>query len=154
MSQMKQDPIGFIHIPKTAGSSFSSALAHHAGEAKRFMTVYDFANFGDYLMTRRFIWGHIPFFIFEIETIDRLLFTVLRDPEHRVISNYRYILASSHYAHDYVAYRNLSLAQCFDHPKIRIELSNFQTKMLGWSARRRLSWPANDPISYRTFLDE
>jgi hypothetical protein len=72
-----------------------------------------------------------------------------------VISNYNYIVASeAHYAHDYVKRRQLSIAQCFDHPVLRIEITNFQTKMLGWTAGQEMRWPAHGHEKLGAFFAE
>ena len=135
---------GFVHIPKASGSSINSVMRRHFGDDMRMVSVFDFANFGDELADIPLLSGHVPYFFFEMEEAPRTLFTVLRDPSRRVISTFRYILTTkAHYAHGYVTSRGLSLAQCFDHPVLRIEMTNFQTKMLGWRPLRALSWPAH-----------
>jgi hypothetical protein len=53
--------VGFIHIPKTGGSSFNSALGRALGEKIRVVSIFDFANFGDQLQETQAISGHIPF---------------------------------------------------------------------------------------------
>ena len=135
---------GFVHIPKAGGSSINLVLRRHFGDEMRVVSVFDFANFGDELADIRVLSGHVPYVFFEMEEAPRRLFTVLRDPSRRVISTFRYILATkTHYAHGYVTRRRLSIAQCFHHPVLKIEMTNFQTKMLGWRPSRALSWPSN-----------
>lgn len=58
---------------------------------------------------------------------------ILRHPVERAISHYRYIhMISGHYAHKYVKENNISLGECFNHPLLRMEMSELQTRMLGW----------------------
>jgi hypothetical protein len=126
--------LGFIHIPKTAGSSVVEKLREFFADELLQCSVDDFANFADYLGQVPVITGHVPFYLFEAERPRRKLFTVLRDPQQRIVSNYNYILTSpGHYARNYVRHYNLSLADCYAHPVLKIEFSNFQTRMLGWT---------------------
>lgn len=138
------DRYGFVHIPKASGSSINSVLRRHFGDDMRVVSVFDFANFGDELADIRLLSGHVPYVFYEMEEAPRRLFTVLREPSQRVISAFRYILTTkAHYCHGYVTSRGLSIARCFDHPVLRIEMANFQTRMLGWRPSRALSWPSH-----------
>ena len=143
---MQHGPIGFIHIPKAAGSSINAVLRRFfLGNNMKLASIFDYMHFADDFRWVHVISAHLPFFVFEAERPKRKLFTVLRDPTARVISNYNYILATpAHSAHHYVKNKGLSLAQCFDHPALKVEVTNFQTKMLGWSARQPIRWPAHE----------
>ena len=81
--------------------------------------------------------------------------TILRDPVQRVLSNYRYILATpGHYAHKFFERFRPTLAQCFDHPVLRIEFTDFQTKMLDFAAHEHIVWPAHGATNYKIFTSE
>jgi hypothetical protein len=118
-------------------------------------SMSDVSNFADYLAEVPVVSGHIPFYVFEAERPRRKLFTVLRDPQERVLSNYNYILATpGHYARNYIRHYNLSLAECYAHPVLKIEFSNFQTRMLGWAPSLALIIPAVTHEEFvRAFLD-
>jgi hypothetical protein len=80
---------------------------------------------------------------------------VLRDPVERVVSFYRYVLADpGHYAHAFFQRFRPTLADCYDHPVLRTEISDFQTKMLGWSARSDIVLPAHGRAAYSIFWSE
>jgi hypothetical protein len=147
---------GFIHIPKAGGTSVQATLARVAAPgAVRTATPYDLANFPETIEDAVILTGHIPAFMFDWQERPRRLATVLRDPVQRVLSNYRYILATpGHYAHAFFERFRPSLADCFNHPVLRIEISDFQTKMLGWVARSNIFWPAHGHAKYATFSSE
>jgi len=147
--------VGFIHVPKTAGSSLNTIIKSLNSDSFRLVSVHDFANFPDLLATIRFLSGHVPYFMYKWEAVERRLATVLRDPIDRVISNFRYILATpGHYAHDWLKMTRASLADCYRHPVMQIEFTNFQTKLLGWAPSREIVWPAHGRDKYRIFSKE
>ena len=143
---------GFIHIPKTGGTSVEAMLARAAPGIVRVATPYVLANFLQLVDDLPILAGHIPAFMYDWEKQPRRLATVLRDPAERVLSNYRYILATpDHYANEFFQRFHPTLADCFDHPVLRIEISDFQTKMLGWKAETNIVWPAHGQAKYATF---
>jgi hypothetical protein len=136
---------GFLHIPKTGGSSFVIHLASQAADSVRRVGIFEFMNFIDSMSDDTIITGHIPAFVMRQHSADRHLYTILRDPIRRAISTYRFILSlPSHRMHRHIAARKLSLADCFDHPILRHELGNLQTKMLGWTREGTWRLPALD----------
>ena len=133
-------PIGFIHIPKSGGTSFFALLKDRL--TSRHISIYDFLNFGDYLRQVDFLSGHVPFYAFIFGDRPRKLCTIVRNPVDRVISLYKYIRTTpEHYAHDYVMWKILSISDFFDHPTLKLEASNFQTKLLGWTPSQAMHWP-------------
>ena len=46
------------------------------------------------------------------------------------------------------------LADCYEHPVLRAEISDFQTKMLGWSARSDIVFPVHGRRKYKIFWSE
>lgn len=77
--------IGFLHIPKTGGTSINRLLEQHG----RTVHVSDFANVPD-LAGADYVTGHMP--------IGLCLrnFTFVRHPVDRVISDWHYIERSNH----------------------------------------------------------
>jgi hypothetical protein len=153
------DPIrarwGFIHIPKTGGMSVAETLQRVGLSTVGKALPYELANFPEVFEDTPILTGHIPYFVFRWEKHPRTLATVLRDPVERVVSFYRYVLATpGHYAHAFFQRFRPTLADCYDHPVLRTEISDFQTKMLGWSARSDIVFPAHGRAKYAIFWSE
>jgi len=145
----------FVHIPKTAGQTFNAVLSEQVSGSFRVISPAECANFPDLWADTKVVSGHVPVFVFDALPTRRHLLTILRDPVERVISNYRFILARpDHYAHEYVHRHRLSLGQCYDHPVLGIEFTDFQTKMIGWVARTRVACPAHGPGEAEAFAAE
>lgn len=87
----------FVHIPKTAGTTFVLTLARHFSGKKRLSQYYHtaFKNFPkhspEYLNSFDLSYGHVPFNP-ELK-IERGIeyFTFLREPRERILSSYRHI---------------------------------------------------------------
>jgi hypothetical protein len=129
-----QPRYAFLHIPKTGGASFEQILARELGDEFAVHPMHDYYCFPETLAERRIIAGHMPFALFGWERRPRIVLTILRSPIDRVISNYRYILMSpGHYGHDFVTRYRPSLTECLQHPALRFDMVNLQTRMLGWT---------------------
>lgn len=121
----------FIHIPKTAGTSFKKMLFSEFKKDRIFANEFDQKRFGwkyppleEYLFlsqkdidTIDLLVGHIPFFLNRIfeDKDDVLTFTFLRDPVNRVVSNLNYIkfyLSSRHL--EYRKYEKYSIEKIYD----------------------------------------
>lgn len=91
--------LGYVHIPKTAGTSvvaalksmFGASAVFHAGKAAE--TAY-FRNNADDLEAYPVLSGHIPYSEFKKRTPERICFTTIREPVERAYSVYK------HYATD------------------------------------------------------
>jgi hypothetical protein len=129
---------------------------HRIGvNAVSIVTPRELAFFPELFENTPILMGHIPCFMFGWEKRPRTLATVLRDPVERVVSFYRYVLATpEHYAHAFFQRFRPTLTDCYDHPVLRKEMSNFQTKMLGWSARSDIVFPAHGRVKYAIFWSE
>lgn len=140
---------GFLHIPRTGGSSFESMLRGRFPEGFAVRSLQEYYAFPELVRETRIVAGHIPHFLFAQETLPRTIFTIVRSPIARVTSNYRYIYtAPAHYGHELVTRYRLSLAECLEHPALRFDMSNLQTRMLGWrppSASRPAATEPQDP---------
>jgi hypothetical protein len=84
-------PIAFVHINKTAGTTFTEYLRHHFLEnnsvAPPFFGNFDQIGIND--PSRELYWGHFPYAQFVAHRPDAIVITFLRDPVQRIISQYR-----------------------------------------------------------------
>jgi hypothetical protein len=129
-----QSRYAFLHIPKTGGASFEQILAQELGDEFAVHSMHDYYCFPETLAQRRIIAGHIPYALFGWERRPRTVLTILRSPIDRVISNYRYIFMSpGHYGHDFVVRYRPSVTVCLQHPALRFDMVNLQTRMLAWN---------------------
>jgi len=145
---------GFIHIPKTAGRAFVTALLQNAPQdTVHIAGLFELANFPDLFDETRILTGHIPRFVYDWMRPQRRLVTILRDPVERVLSGYRYANTSeSHPAFRAMCKHRPSIAACLQHPYMRSEFSNFQTKMLGMTATaKNVEWPPKGMASAKDF---
>jgi hypothetical protein len=144
-----------IHLPKTAGTSLNALLEARLGADFAVLSPSRIVNFYDMVAGCRVLSGHLPYFVYRWGTVPRELVTVIRHPVDRIVSNYKFILAEpGHYAHDYVVKRRLSLRDCFEHPVLRQEFVDFQTRMLGWSPSEEVALPALGLRAYESFWRE
>jgi hypothetical protein len=84
--------LGFVHVPKTAGTSVTNALAGIYGDQMHdAMTTLDYARCTPEQLDRaRFYKGHAYRRDYEQWPAETVLFTVLRDPVARAVSFYQY----------------------------------------------------------------
>lgn len=134
-----KNPIIFLHIPKTAGSTFKQILRNEYPENKRFeIVVRDKA-----LMTDEFLqlpsdkkesldllYGHMEFGLHQKFQKEVKYITFLRDPVSRVISNYYYLLRTPYHPYyDTVIKNKLSLKDYIEQD-INPSLNNGYIKFL------------------------
>lgn len=133
---MKQrETLIFIHIPKTAGATFSAILARLY--PKQTYSIYgtnDMAQFLQLPEEQRaqiaLLQGHFAYGIHHSIPRPSQYITFLRNPVERVLSFYYYILRYSDiYLYDAVANGKMSLAE-FVNSSLSPELSNLQVRLV------------------------
>ena len=141
----------FLHIPKTAGSTLTSALCQKygdravfrvfsAGQAEKEKYIDSLYKNMDHV---KVIAGHM-FFGWHQSLPDpakSTYITLLRDPVERVISDYYYIIRRpEHYLHDTLKYLNIDF-ESFVSNRLSVEIDNFQTRLLAGQINDRYSGP-------------
>jgi len=153
------DHVAFIHIPKTAGTTFNTIieplLAGLSSCPEYFLTGLVQSDLDD-LRKFQFFRGHFPYALFsEIIFPEGFIgLTFLRDPVERTISNYRFIqhllkqdsapLELPQTADELDQIKRLTLAELLEHKDLRINKDqvNFQTGFIGSSVGSRATLPA------------
>lgn len=134
----------FVHIPKTAGSSFTNVLITLIGQDKFRVLLPDilqgFKKVDFDINSYNGISGHFPYEISKLISKPILLLTFLRDPVSRSLSHYKQLQRMNlddpwiHKSKNYRFYKQLhqmSFSDFIEHPFFRIEVANLQTRMLG-----------------------
>ena len=128
----------FIHIPKAAGSTLTTILDREYDPSLTYTIEGDIeqsirkfvslsSNYRDKIKLVR---GHIPYGLHRHINRSSKYFTMMRNPEDRIISYYHYVLRSKdHYLHDEVVGGKMSL-NSFIKSQITLELDNDQTRHL------------------------
>ena len=137
----RDKPTLFLHIPKTAGTSFLLTLQNVFGDArvKRFATV-DAETKGavdalieNDLASISCLTGHLPLWMFNGK-LDRFRpFTVLREPISRVLSLFRFLKAGDPQTLRRLGLRpdtNLTEFLASRHPEIYAQIRNGMVRML------------------------
>lgn len=139
-----ETPIFFIHIPKTAGTSFRNMLFRIIDQEVSFPNLEDLGqnagNYPNFEQIRsypiheqrdiKFFTGHFPFAASELLSGPVQYFVFLRDPVQRTISNL------SHFQRNYPENKDRDFFQIFD--QHRDHLQNLQTRYLSISTLEKL----------------
>jgi hypothetical protein len=138
-----QKQLCFMHIGKTAGTSLQHALFEAMKGKKIFhesLPNFDSASAAAIAQSDLVI-GHFAYQHVSKLRRSRFLFTFLRDPVQRVISNY-YFLRTDSPESDYsraaiLAAKTMSLKEFLlcDDPRVRMITENFQAKSLAYDIR-------------------
>lgn len=126
-------PIFFLHIPKTAGSTLQHLMRQHvssscvcpAGSWTTLLNL-DKAEIARYKLFQGHFYGQTGFGIGQ----SCFSFTILRDPVERALSHYGHIVRDpEHYLHQR-AMELRSIDAFLEDPVTRMTVSNFQARML------------------------
>lgn len=87
-----EDPLVFVHVPKTAGTSFETLLKDRFSPKETCSMLY-YYEIGTskplkWIFSHKFIWGH--FFYSQIKSTPYKKITFVREPIQRVLSEHRY----------------------------------------------------------------
>jgi hypothetical protein len=129
----------FLHLPKTAGSTFNRILFRQyprqaifrVGDGTWNPTIDDLRELPDERKSAlQLVVGHISFGIHEAFPKPSRYIAFVRDPVARIVSHYRYVLrVRDHYLHDKVVSSGMSLRD-YALSGLSPELDNGQVKML------------------------
>jgi hypothetical protein len=129
----------FLHIPKTAGTTFGRVIRRQYPEGSvvgndRGLAHVDLEALkalpDERKRTLRVVQGHMPFGVHELFPQPASYVTILRDPVARMISHYKHVLrVKHHYLHDEVVSRGMSLLD-YASSGMSPELENGQTKLI------------------------
>lgn len=134
----------FVHIPKTAGSSFTDVLIRAIGQ-NNFRILFPDILSGfkepDFdINTYNGISGHFPYEIRKLISKPALFLTFLRDPLSRSLSHFNQfqrmnlddpLIHRSENYHYYEQVGQMTFGDFVEHPFFGKEISNLQTRMLG-----------------------
>ncbi|MFQ5399196.1 MAG: sulfotransferase family 2 domain-containing protein [Anaerolineae bacterium] len=144
MTQNQWEHFIFLHIPKTAGTTLNHIIARQYPAPTVFslgpVVQESLAEFKALPEERRaqirLLTGHMGYGMHSYFPGSTSYFTLLRDPVDRVISFYYFVRRNrTHYLHDFVIDKNLSLREFMD-SRVSIMISNFQTRLISgvWNA--------------------
>lgn len=129
----------FLHIPKTAGSTFTALLKRLYDESVIYQIKPPFYNKElsrlknlpiDQKIKAKLIVGHMPFGIHKYFPSSCGYITILRKPVERVISHYYFVKSDrKHPLHRIVNSQRMSLSE-YVQSKISAEIQNGQTRIL------------------------
>lgn len=100
----------FLHIPKTAGTSFNTAIQTHYRREKRLKAsgsnkdIEEFckANYKN-LKDKEIVYGHLNFGIHAFLPNDFRYITIIREPVSRIVSHFFFVKNNaSHHLHNYI----------------------------------------------------
>jgi hypothetical protein len=151
----EEDRVYFLHIPKTAGSSFVELLHNYLPDEKRpHYLLADLLNPPETLLEQRLIVGHTYYTLHHFLPRPPIYVTMLRDPAEQVVSHFRHIKRYPEH-HLYEKYRNKTLLDFLrDQDMVRV-ITNFQTHSLAVDADPRVLAKNLTPEELnRSILDE
>ncbi|WP_456417347.1 hypothetical protein [Thiolapillus sp.] len=133
-------PWYFLHIPKTAGTTFRVLLENsfHLQDicpAYEFFQVKQYSN--EQLMRFRLFRGHMGYNLVNYLPQAPRTLVMLRDPMERAVSHFEYICRDpAHPKHRIIRERNLGLKEYLLDPVLSVEVTNAQVRPLAHLADR------------------
>lgn len=127
----------FLHIPKTAGTTFSTILEHYFDyDAIYPSTVWSelVTDMKKDLSSYRLFRGHFGYGLEKILNKPLVYITMLRDPIDRIISNYNHIKVhplGTNWVKDNFISENETILQVLQNPEKKLIFMNEQTRELG-----------------------
>ncbi len=148
--------IYFLHIAKTAGTSFRS-LIDAQFTPEEIAPVYLTNEFAKWvkageagkLSAYPFIRGHMGWTPVSYLARKPRIITMLRDPVARTVSHYRHIAREkSHWMYPAFKGRDVSIEEFLEHPPARRLISNFQTRNMAdmWDLKEKYTDDDNKPL--------
>jgi hypothetical protein len=127
-----KDPLYFLHIPKTAGTTFQPILTSYF-DPHTICPAYDWAELlqipvsalAGYRLFRGHFYGHLRHLL-KRQTVT---ITFLRDPTERTISQYAHTCRSEQHWF-YLQARSSAMGEYLRNPEVAWEIVNFQTRCL------------------------
>ena len=130
-------PLYFLHIPKTAGTTFNQYLESHFvadDVCPAHLWRELIAQSPESVAGKRLIWGHFYAFVHRHVSSPLRYLVFLRDPVERALSHYGHILAHpDHYLHA-KAVELGSLSSFLADPVMRTTVENFHIRSLAQDA--------------------
>jgi SAM-dependent methyltransferase len=141
-------PLYFLHIPKTAGTSFIAILEEHFSDSEicpaqlwHDLLAIPYSRLEGYRLFR----GHFYAYLEDYLPQKPVLLTMLRDPLERSLSHFDHIRNEpGHYLY-HKAQSHGNITEALQDPDMRAMIANFQTRSLAL----RL-----DPVAISTGLDQ
>ncbi len=147
---MMNNPLYYLHIPKTAGTSLTSFLDAQFEQskvcpAKLLPELFEMGN--DVVAKFEFFRGHLWFDLNSYVGRDLDYITMLRDPVQRTISWYSHVRRDANaYRHDRVVGEKWSLLDFATHKETQWDMVNAQTIFL--AADLDFNRLSRDPVGY------
>ncbi len=139
-SQVDEDCVVFLHIPKTAGTTMASSLVINYPPERTINMDFAFgrpvADIEDRIPPERrarlrLLWGHLPYGVHRYIPRPCRYITVLRNPIARGISAYKYIRNNPrHWDHQRVVEERIDMAGFFANDELMEKRRNRQTRQL------------------------
>ena len=133
-------PWYFLHIPKTAGTSFR-VLLENSFHLRQICPAYEFHAISRYsdeqLQQFRLFRGHMGYSLVNYLPVKPRTMVMLRDPMERAVSHFEYISRDpAHPRHRIIHERKLGLKDYLLDPELSAEVTNAQVRPLAHVADR------------------